>query len=294
MRAPLLLATLAFIVATVLPAAETGEKKPAELEAAMALVKSKRYPEACDALEKIIAGNPRHAAACHQLGLVLKLRNDPAAFEEAVKWLAQAVELEPNNWRYLGDFGGTSLEFASRTRSLSAATRGREAMEKAINLNPDYLEAREGLFQFYQRAPWPIGSNAKAAAQLEEIRKRNPDLATILGVVGKTNTKEYASAFKLCDEVLTKKPNNYIALYHYGRTAAMSGQNLDRGLTSLQQCLTLDPPTPASPSHSNVWQRIGNIQEKRGRPNDARTAYEAALKLDSGNSQASEALAKLK
>ena len=265
-----------------------------DFDAAKTLLETKRFPEARAALEKLIVAEPKNAAACHLLGLAIKPRNDNAALEEALKWLAKAVELEPDNALYLGDYGGTSLQLASRTTSYAAATKGRDAMEKAVALKPDYLDAHEGLVQFYQRAPWPIGSSAKANAHLEEIRKRDPDRAAILSVLMKTNAKEYPTAFKLCDEVLSRRPDDYIALYHYGRTAAISGQNLERGLERLKKCLTFDPPTPASPTYSNIWQRIGNIHEQLKHPAEARAAYETALKLDPGNLQASSALSKLK
>jgi tetratricopeptide (TPR) repeat protein len=167
-------------------------------------------------------------------------------------------------------------------------------MERALAIAPDYLEAREGLFHFYERAPWPLGSRAKAKAQLDEIRRRDPDLATVLGVVSKTNTGDFAAAFEMCEDVLGRNPDNYTALYQYGRTASISGQNLERGLDCLQRCLTFELPTPASPTHSNVWQRIGTILEQLGRPADAREAYQTALTLDPGNHQASDALAKLR
>lgn len=265
-----------------------------DLEAAEKLFAMRRYPEARIAFEKILAADPKNAAACHRLGLAIKARNDTPAYEEAIKWLEKAVELEPKNPIYLGDYGGTSLLLAARTSSFSAATKGRDAMEKAVALKPDYLDAREGLVQFYQRAPWPIGSNAKANAHLEEIRKRDPDRATVLTVVAKTQAKDFAGAFKLCDEILAKQPENYTALYHYGRAAAISAQNLERGLSCLQKCLTLTPPTPASPTYSNVWQRIGNLEEQLKHPAPARTAYETALKLDPGNLQAQAALQKMK
>ncbi|HUR60384.1 MAG TPA: tetratricopeptide repeat protein [Opitutaceae bacterium] len=266
----------------------------ADFEAAVALYKARRYPEARAALENVVAREPKNAAACHYLGLTWKLRNDDAALEEALKWLARGVELEPGNATYLADFGGTSLQLAARTRSVSAATKGRDAMEKSLTMNPDNVDAREGLYQFYTQAPWPIGSSAKAAAHLAEIQKRAPDRATVLQVLAKANAKEYAAAFQLCDAVLAKTPDNYTALYQYGRTAAVSGQNLERGLANLQKCLTFDPPGPSSPSHSNVWQRIGNIQEQLKHPAEARAAYETALKLDPGNRQATDALGKLK
>jgi tetratricopeptide (TPR) repeat protein len=266
----------------------------AEFTAAETLFKARRYPEAAAALEKVAAAEPGNAAACHYLGLALKRGNDPAAMERALVWLAKAVELEPGNAAYLADFGGTSLELASRTRSYSAATRGRDAMEKALTMDAGNLDAREGLFQFYTRAPWPLGSSAKAAAQLAEIRKHDPDRGAVLAVIAKADAKDYAGAFALCDTVLAKNPDHYVACYQYGRTAAICGQNLERALASLQKCLAQEPPSPASPSHSNVWQKIGHIEEQLKHPAEARAAYETALRLDATNQPARDALAKLK
>ena len=277
-----------------IPTALNAATRDADFDAALSLFTARRYPEAREAFEKIVAADPKNAAAHHYLGRTITARNDTPALEEGLVSLAKAIELEPNNASYLGIFGGTSLQLAGRTSSLSAATKGRDAMEKALTIDPDYLTAREGLFQFYQRAPWPLGSRAKAEAQLAEIRKRDPDLGTILGVVSRTNAKDFDAAFKLCEEVLQKQPDNYTALYHFGRTASISGQQLERGLACLQRCLNFEPPTPASPTHSHAWQRIGNIQEQLQRPKEARTAYETSLKLDPSNRQAADALAKLK
>ena len=186
------------------------------------------------------------------------------------------------------------LQLAGRTTSYSAATKGREAMERAIALDPDYLDAREGLFQFYLRAPWPIGSSAKATAQLEAIRQRDPRRALLLTVLQKTAAKDYAAAFKLCEDALARNADDYVALYQFGRTAALSGEHLARGLASLHTCLKFEPPSPASPTHSNAWQRIGNIEERLHHTAEARTAYTTALQLDPSNQQAADALAKLK
>ena len=295
MRSAQLFVASVFALGTLLTSgAFAADPTAANLDAALALFKTRRYPEARPMLEQIVAENPKNAAANHYLGRTIAARGDTAALEEALPWLAKAVELEPGNAVYLGIFGGTSLQLAGRTNSLSAANKGREAMEKAIAIDPNYLEAREGLFQFYERAPWPIGSNAKAKVQLEEIRKRDPDQATILGAVSLTRAKNFAAAFKMCDDVLAKNPDNYAALYHFGRTASISGEHLERGLTCLKKCLTFEPPTPASPTHSHVWHRTGIILEQLNRPADARVAYETALKLDPSNRPASDALANLK
>jgi tetratricopeptide (TPR) repeat protein len=265
-----------------------------ELDAALGLFKAKRYPETREMLEKIITSEPANAKALHYLGRTIIARNDNAAFEEGLRSLGKAVELEPGNPIYLGIYGGALLQVAGRTNSLSAALKGRDAMEKALAIDPDYLDAREGLFQFYDRAPWPIGSAAKAKLHLDEIRQRTPDLATALGAVSRTKARDFDAAFKMCDEVLARNPDNYTALYQFGRTASISGQNLERGLARLQRCLKLEPPTPASPSHSNVWNRIGNVLEQLDRRTEAIAAYETALKLDPSNQPAAEALGKLR
>lgn len=291
--------TLLFLILALIAGASARSADPApkpasdSLNVAVERFTARRYPEARELLARLVAAEPNNAAAHHYLGRTLTIRHDLPAIEEGLRHLARAAELEPRNAIYLGIYGGASLQHAGRTNSLLAATRGREAMERALTLDPDYLDAREGLFHFYQRAPWPLGSSAKAAAQLEEIRRRDPDLATVLSVGVRLNARDYAGAFQLCDEVLARQPGNYTALYHYGRCASISGQNLERGLASLQQCLTLDPPTPAAPSHSNVWHRIGVLEERRQRPDEARAAYRAALERDPHNRPASEALARL-
>lgn len=264
-------------------------------DAAMALLHAKRLPEARDAFARLVTNEPRNASAWHELGLIWRARGDTDAYQHAVSCLQKAAELDPANPEFLADYGGASMELASRTRSISAATKGRAAMEKAIELNPDNLDAREGLYQYYLRAPFFVGgSTAKAEQQLEEIRRRDPDRATVLAVIEKTDAKDFSAAFQLCDAVLAKEPANYTALYQYGRTASISGQNLERGLTCLQRMLKLESPGPAAPRPTHAWYRIGVIEQKLGRPGEAKHAFEMALKLEPTNPQAQKAMESLK
>ncbi|MBL9186366.1 MAG: tetratricopeptide repeat protein [Opitutaceae bacterium] len=265
-----------------------------EFEAAVEHFKARRYPEAHAAFSAVAAAEPKNAAVRHYLGRVCARRNDAAALEEAAKWFGEAAELEPANATYLAAYGGALLNAANRSRSLSSANKGRDMLEKAVALDPAQLDAREALFRFYHHAPWPIGSGAKARAHLAELRKHDPERATVLSIISRVDDKDYAGAFKVCDELIAAQPDHYTALYQYGRTASISGQNLERGLARLRQCVALTPPSPASPPHSAVWHRIGNIEEKLQRPAEARTAYETALRLDPGNRQAKDAVARLK
>ncbi|MSU69653.1 MAG: tetratricopeptide repeat protein [Opitutaceae bacterium] len=268
-------------------------------EAAIALYQAKQFSAARAALEKITAAEPGNAAACFYLGHTLRLRGDAASYEEAVKWLEQATHLEPTNAAYLADYGGTSMEFAgkikatSKLKALSAATTGRDAMERALILDPGNLDARTGLLQFYSQAPWPIGSSAKAYAQAEEIRKRNATRGLLAFVTLKVGERKYSEAFALSEAFLSSQPASYVALHQLGRTAAISGQNIERGIAALQQCLSLTPP-PNYPTHAGVQYRLGTLFERKGDLPAARAAYEAALKLEPGNQSAAGALAKLR
>ena len=268
--------------------------KVPSLEEAIDLFQAKNFPAAREALEIIVKTEPRNAAACFYLGRTLERRGDAHALDEAVPWLEKATQLEPNNATYLAEFGGASMQLAQKNTSVVAANKGREAMEKAVHLDPANLDARQGLFEFYEQAPWPLGSSDKAAAQLSEIRKHDPIRAIALSVRMKTDAKDYAGAFRICDAVLAKNPDDYIALYQYGRTAALSGDRLVRGRECLKKCLTLTPPGPAAPKPTNVWNRLGDLENKLGHPAEARSAYATAIQLDPTNRQATDALAKLR
>jgi len=262
------------------------------LDNAIALYRDKKYPEARAALEKLAAAEPTNAAAAYYYGMTLRLRGDQTAIDDAVPWLAKAVELEPDNATYLADFGGSSMQLAGKTRSLSAANRGRDAMLKAIELNPENLQAREGIMQFYSQAPWPIGSSSKAYAQAEEIRKRDATRGLIALITLKSSEKKYAEASALCEEVLRRSPDDFPALYQVGRLASISGDSLDRGLDCLRRCLALTPP-PNQPGHVAAHYRIGVIMEKKADKAAARVAYESALRLDPKFKPALDAVAKL-
>ena len=41
-------------------------------------------------------------------------------------------------------------------------------------MNPDDMEARDGLMQFYAKAPWPLGDSSRALSMAGEIAKRDP------------------------------------------------------------------------------------------------------------------------
>lgn len=284
MRHHLLLVTLA--LATLAPAANP-------LDDAIGLYKEKKFPDARAALEKITAEQPNNAAACYYLGMTLLRRGDPKAMEDALPWLEKASRLEPANANYMADYGGISMSVAGKTRSISAATKGRDAMEKSLTLDPNNVEARAGLWRFYTEAPWPLGSGSKASAHLEEIRKRDPKRATQLLIDAHTRAKKYDEAFRVCDEWLAKNPEDLFGLFQYVRVAQASGQNLERAIACLKKYIAVGTATPGSVNVVPAWVRLGNVHEKLGQKAEARVAYQTALQLQPDDKPAAAALANL-
>jgi tetratricopeptide (TPR) repeat protein len=263
-------------------------------EAALALFTAKRYPESRAAFEKIAAADPNNAEAHFYLGMLAKRRSDN---DEAVHQLELATVLDSANSEYfanLGDAYGTAARHAGLFSKTGLALKCKAALEQSVQLDPDNLEARNGLVTFYREAPgFAGGSMTKAYAQAEEIRRRDPQLGT--AVLGQLyiSDKKYDQAFGAFEDLLKSAPDNYLALYSVGRTAAQTGLRLDRGEQALRRCLELTPGKN-DPGHAAAQWRLGNIAEKRGNPAAARAAYRAALRLDPAFPQAADSLAKLK
>lgn len=207
----------------------------APLDDAVGLYRGKKFGEARVAFESVVAAQPGNAAACYYLGMTLEHGKGPSDAADAVTWLARAVALAPGNEDFLAEFGGASLELARKTRSYSACVQGRDAMLRAIELDPDDLDARDGLMQFYAQAPWPLGDRARAYAQAGEIRRRDP-LRGILATLGmKMEEGRNAEAAELCGEALKLSPNNPVALFDKGKLASVGAVSVDSGLAALSR-----------------------------------------------------------
>lgn len=101
-------------------------------------------------------------------------RNDPQA---ALIVLERAEAEDPNNARIhylLGVASGSLARKANAFRRMSLARHTRDEFERAVTLDPNDLDARWGLVQYYALAPAYLGgSEQKARQQADEINKRD-------------------------------------------------------------------------------------------------------------------------
>lgn len=247
--------------------------------------------------------------------------------EKAAELFEQAVKLAPNNAQYhyyLGAAWGELAQKASVFKQATMAGKIREQFEKAVQLDPNFLDARFALIDFYTVAPGFMGgSMEKAGQQANEIKKRNnveghrawarvyarqkkPDLARkelvdgvrenpnsarahylLAGVL--LNEKNWTGALQELETALRLDPNYMPAHYRLGAHAAMSGQNYARGEEALRKYLGYKPGDN-EPGHAYAWYFIGMIQEKQGKKVEAKASYANAKKLAPNAKDIAEAL----
>lgn len=266
---------------------------PAAFKAATDLYQQRKPLEAQKAFEALARADGQNADVQFYLGRLALQRDDA---EQAVIFLEKAVALAPTDSRYfhrLGDAYGRAALKAGIFSQMSLAGKCRTAYEKAVELDPKNVDARFSLLGFYQQAPGIVGGGLdKAHAQAEEIKKLDANRGRLAVAGLYIVEKKFDLAFAQFEDALKPNPDDYAALFQFGRLAAISGLRMDEGLVALRKCLTQTPPEGQPPLAAAHW-RIGFILEKKGDKAGARAEYEASLKLDPKFPQALEALKKL-
>jgi predicted Zn-dependent protease len=278
------------VVVALIVASASAVASPPDNAAAIALYREKKNAEARAVFEQLTAADPGNAEALHFLGLIaLREKRD----DDAVRLHEAATTLSRENSTYfiaLGDAYGRKASSASLFSKLTWAKKCHAALETAVALDPRSLAANAALIEYYRRAPGMAGGGMdKAYAQAEKFKALDLLGGTQLMSALYRRESKFPELFALLDDALKTHPDHYLTLLSYGRTAAESGQQLDRGVESLQRCLSLSPP-PQTPGHAGCWFYLGQIRTKQNNPTEARAAYEAALKLEPGHREATEAL----
>ena len=301
---------------------------PPAVEEGVRLFREGRFDEARAALAPAAEARPPNPTAVFHLGRIALARDDPKG---AQRWFEAAVELDDRNSTYhmwLGRACGSQAQHAGKLSQIGLARRTKSEFERAVALDPDNLDARMDLISYYLQAPGMVGGSVeKAREQAAEVRKRDAlrgalayasiaedrkDLAGAereyraaaaahpdslsprygLGIFFTRHTR-YDEAFAVFDSILAARPGEVNALFHIGRTAAISGQRLDRAEQALKDFLAA-PRRENAPRPAAAHWRLGMIYEKQGRKDLAAEEYRNSLAVDAGFAEAKKSLAKLK
>jgi tetratricopeptide (TPR) repeat protein len=257
-------------------------------------------------------------------GRAAMARNDADAaatlFEKAV---AQNPKSAEAHYR-LGTAYGSQAQKASIFGQASLAGKTKDEFEKAVELDPNLLDARYGLVEFYAMAPGIIGGSFdKAFAQAAEIKKHDPLMAHRAAAFIYTHQQKMAEArneyvtevrefpksarahidlgvsyiidknykaagdeFELAIKV---DPAHMPGYFRLGQISVFTTSNYARGEELLRKYLAYTPKeNEPSLARAHYW--LGQIFEKQGKKAEAKASFETSLKLNAAQKDVAEAL----
>lgn len=259
---------------------------------------------------------PLFAATHAELAAAGYAALDRNEFEKAADLYEQAVKLAPRNAEYhyyLGAAYGELAQRAGMIKQARLAPKIKAEFEKAVELDPNYIEARLALIDYYTVAPGFMGGDMdKARQQAAEIKKRNgieghrayariygrekkldlarkeyvdgvrenPTSARAHYLLGSflMNDKNWAGSLQELEAAVKLDPGYMLSYLRIGQNAALSGLNLPRGEEALRKYLA-HKPTMQEIGHESTWYFLGTIQEKQGKKAEAKASYLNAKKL---------------
>lgn len=302
-------------------------KKLGPMEKGIQDFEAHEYDAAKANFETVLAADTVNAQAYYYLG---RIALEGGGIDAGVEQMEKAVKLDDTISEYhfwLGVAYAQKIQKASFFEQGQLAPRIKSEFEKAVETDPNNLQARMGLAQYYMNAP-PIagGSTEKAKEQIEAIKKIDPKQAHVFMAQVHTAKKEYdeaeaelqsamqldaddpdihyqlgmlyqakqdyPAAFRTLEKVITIDADYVGAYYQIARTAIFSGDQIERGIECLQTYLTKDV-RPGQPSWAHAHWRLGMLYEKAGDTLKAKKEYQAALELDSSIKDAKDALDRL-
>lgn len=310
-----------FVVLLFTSAVAMGQTR---VDQAKTLYEAKKYEEAKKLLLSLDDENKDYAAAQYWLGRIAYAQEK---YDDATDHFEEATDTNDkiaDYWNWLGNTYGTIAQNANTLKQGMLAPKMRNAWEKAIALDPQNLDARSSLIQYYTQAPGFMGgSTEKAMEMANQIKKIKPaeghrqlgniyyrekkyaeaekefqamvkaDASYQSGLANfYANQKQYDKAFALFDETLKAKPDEMSTIYQYGRLSALSGQQLAQGEAYLKRYLGYSP-SKNEPTHAGAHMRLAQIYEKRGNKSEAKKSFETALRMDNSLKEAKEGLARV-
>ena len=210
--------------------------------------------------------------------------SDTGAFERLINYLDASLARYPND-PVLLHYRGFALFREASVLSAVHGTKG-SGGAKAKRL---FEEADRSLERAATGVPWPETMALRASVTGQLIAFGNPFTAMRLG----------PRASRQLDEALQSGPNNPrvwmlrgVADFYRPR---LFGGGLDKSEAHLRRAIELfasDDPVPPAPSwgRAEVYGWLGQVLAKQGKREEARAAYEKALKIEPGNKWVADAL----
>jgi tetratricopeptide (TPR) repeat protein len=223
------------------------------LEEATVAIDAGNFAKASELLEPLTGANGKDAAAYSALS---RVRLEQKKAVEAIALAERATALDPTRAEYFAQLGmslGQRISEVSFIQQAMMSGKLRRAFARAVELDPNCVAGLIGLTRFHANAPEIAGGSTKKA---REYALRVKQLAPFTGEMELANIAE-------------REENLGEAAEHFAAA------------------------TQINPAHAWAQFRCGETLAKLGRKDEARSRFEAVLKIDGNFEAAKKALANL-
>lgn len=311
-----------FVVASFLTLFAIGQAAavPADLLAAG------RIDEVIASSQSQLKSSPNDAAS---YSLLCRAYFSVEDWDRSISTCEKAVSLAPDNSDYhlwLGRAYGEKADRANPFSGVSLAKKLRNQFETAVKLNPNNIEARADLAEFYIDAPGIIGGGIdKARGQANALMSIAPAKAHYVnGRIAEKNKdqgtaeKEYRAAidashghaadwfnlglyyrhagnYDQMERALNeaaKAPGNNEVLVESAEVLVRSGRNFPQASELVKRYINSGTPVEKAPLFQAHYV-LGSVLEKQGDKTGAAREYQAALTLASNFAPARQALQRI-
>lgn len=206
--------------------------------------------------------------------------------KKAIKMAECAIEADPEvaeGYTMLGNACGMRIGQVNVFRKMSVAKKMLKAYEKAYELDPNNEDAVIGLYYYYRQAPSMVGGDKeKAKAFIEKMWTIAPSKAASILASEALEIEHFSEAYDLLKKAYGMDPNDRAIQYKLGKTAALSGQNLEEGKQLFEDYLKepVEPDAPY-PGHDGALWRLGQIYAQMGNEEVATKCFQRALDMPS-------------
>jgi Tfp pilus assembly protein PilF len=273
----------------------TVAKAQNDLQKGIEIFNKKNYYGAKMFFNEYLESNEKSAEAYYYLGRIAMEEKD---LEQATEYFDEAVDIEGNKSEYQTWKGIAYIQLLSTVDFMKQglyALRALNALEAAVELDPNNVDARTWLAGYYAQAPvFAGGSKEKAVEQYEAAINIDPAFtpAYINYGIALLGFEEYDLALKNFEKSLELDPDNYTVRLLIGKLSAESAEYAVEGELSLKKFID-QAPENFQDKKGEAWWYLGTIYMNEGNTENARIAYENAVDLDPGKEEYQKSLKKL-
>ncbi len=288
------------------------------------LYRDGKIAEARRVMENILKQHEDDADAHYWMAAILAHR-EIRDLDGAEEHIEEAVDRDPNNADYQYLLGGVYGQIASSAgmfKQAFLAPKIKKAFARAVELNPEHVEARIGLAQYFLMAPGIMGGDEdEGFRHLDEVVKRNdkrgravkatmlerknrlPEAEEQLKTLASTYPRDWApqkslgyfylrrsrfdESVRFMERYVTLRPDTSDAFDSMGEVQLAAGRT-DEAIITLKKGLAIEPTLGSS------LFLLGQAYEKKGMKEEAKGAYQKTVLHDRSEQRKKQAAERLK